>query len=152
MKLAAMTATFLIAASAHAGDMGVLRNLSDNKFEPGAGLPACVAKAVETGDPATGPSVLIVKAKSNCRVPWHWHTATENVMIVSGKAKLEMRGGSSATFGPGGFAMLPAKHVHQFTCLADCTFFIASDAAFDIHYVDASGVEITLEAALMMKK
>ena len=32
-----------------------------------------------------------------------------------------------------------------------CTFFIASDAAFDIHYVDAAGKEISTEDALKSK-
>ena len=48
--------------------------------------------------------------------------------------------------------MFPGKHVHQFTCSSACTAFVTSDAAFDIHYVDANGKEITPEAALAKKK
>ena len=47
--------------------------------------------------------------------------------------------------------MMPSKHVHQFTCTAACTGFVYSDGAFDIHYVDASGKEIPLDAAMKKK-
>ncbi len=47
---------------------------------------------------------------------------------------------------------MPSKHVHQFTCASACSAFVSSDAAFDIHYVDASGAEISADAALTKKK
>ena len=137
---------------AHAEDMGVLRKLSENKFGPLAGLPACVTMAVESGDPSKGPSVIVFKGTAGCLIPWHWHTATEHVMIVSGSAKVEMKGGSSATLGPGGYVMMPSKHVHQFTCTSACTAFVNSAGAFDIHYVDANEKEISPDAALTKKK
>lgn len=46
------------------------------------------------------------------------------------------------------YAMMPSKHVHQFTCTSACSAFVSSDAAFDIHYVEASGAEISSDAAL----
>ena len=150
MKLAATLFAFLSIAQAQ--EMGVLRKLSENKFAPMAGLPSCVTLAVESGDPAKGASVIIFKAATGCLIPWHWHTPTEHVMMVSGSAKLEMKGGASAILGPGGFALLPGKHVHQFTCVSACSAFINSNAAFDIHYVDAAGKEIPPDAALAKKK
>ena len=72
-------------------------------------------------------------------------------MIVSGSAKVEMKGGGTATLGPGGYAMMPSKHVHQFTCVSACSAFINSDGAFDMHYVDAGGKEVTPDAALKKK-
>ena len=135
-----------------AQDMGVLRNLSENKLAPMPGMPACVTMAVESGDPSKGASVIVFKAASGCLIPWHWHTPTENVMIVSGSAKLEMKGGKTATLGPGGYAQMPGKHIHQFTCVKACTAFVTSDGAFDIHYVDAGGKEIPPDTALSSKK
>ena len=44
--------------------------------------------------------------------------------------------------------MMPSKHVHQFTCTSACSAFVNSDGAFDIHYVDANGKEISPEVAL----
>ena len=138
---------------AHSEDTGVIRKLSENKLAPMAGLPSCINMAVESGDPAKGPSVIVFKGAAGCLIPWHWHTPTEHVMIVSGSAKVEMKDGSrSVTLGPGGYAMLPGKHQHQFTCTSACAAFVNSDGAFDIHYVDANGKEISPEAALAKKK
>jgi len=111
-----------------------------------------VSMAVESGDPSKGPSVIVFKGTAGCKIPWHWHTPNEHVMIVSGSAKVEMKGGSSAILGAGGYAMMPSKHVHQFTCATACAAFVNSDAAFDIHYQDANGKEIPPEAALGKKK
>jgi quercetin dioxygenase-like cupin family protein len=137
---------------AHAQDMGTLRKLSENKFAPIPGMPACVVSAVEHGDPAKGPSTIVFKATPGCKIPWHWHTPMEQVMIVSGSAKVEMKGGSTAVLGPGGYARMPSKHVHQFTCTKACTAFVNSDGVFDIHYVDAVGKEIPPDKALATGK
>jgi quercetin dioxygenase-like cupin family protein len=131
---------------------GAMKNLADHKLVAFPGLPACTLGAVESGDPAKGPSVIVFTAKAGCVIPWHWHTPTEQVMIVKGAAKMEMKdGGHSMVLKPGGFALMPSKHVHQLTCQSACTGFVASDAPFDIHYVDADGKEITPEAALAKK-
>ncbi|HZO52046.1 MAG TPA: cupin domain-containing protein [Bryobacteraceae bacterium] len=137
---------------AHAQDMGVLRKLSENKLGPIPGMPACVVSAVENGDPSKGPSTIVFKASAGCKIPWHWHTPMEQVMIVSGSAKVEMKGGSTAVLGPGGYARMPSKHVHQFTCTSACTAFVNSDGVFDIHYVDAAGKEIPPDKALATGK
>lgn len=150
MRFAGLMAVCLFLANGQ--EMGVLRPLAENKFAPMAGMPSCVTLAVESGDPSKGPSVIVFKATSGCVIPWHWHTPNEHVMMVSGSAKVEMKGGKPATLGPGGYAMLPSKHVHQFTCVSSCTAFVQSDATFDIHYVDASGKEIPVDAALTKKK
>ena len=148
---------FVIAAIAcvliaRADDMGVLRTMAENKLEPLPGLPQCVTAAVESGDPSKGPSVIVFKGKAGCAIPWHWHTPTEHVMVVSGSAKVEMKDGKTAVLGAGGYAMMPSKHVHQFMCTSACSAFVSSDAAFDIHYVDANGKEVPPDAALAKKK
>lgn len=150
MKFAAIIVAGLFFV--HAADMGVVRNLSENKLAPMPGLPACISMAVESGDPSKGGSVIVSKGTAGCTIPWHWHTPTEHVMIVSGSAKMEMKGMSTVVIGPGGYAMMPSKHEHQFTCTSACTLFVSSDAPFDIHYVDGNGKEITPEAALAKKK
>ena len=150
MRFVAVILACLFAAQAQ--EMGVLRKLSENKLAPMAGLPSCVTMAVESGDPSKGPSVIVFKATSGCLIPWHMHTPTEHVMIVSGSAKVEMKGGATAILGPGGYAMMPSKHVHQFSCPSACAAFVHSDGAFDIQYVDADGKQIPTEAALAKKK
>jgi gentisate 1,2-dioxygenase len=95
--------------------------------------------------------MMLVKAATGCVVPWHWHTPTEQLMVVSGRGKGEMKDGSPVMLRPGDYLSLPGKGVHQFTCIAACTFFLSSDAAFDIHYVDVSGKEIPPDQALKSK-
>jgi quercetin dioxygenase-like cupin family protein len=149
VAIAALSCIFV----AFADDMGVARKMSENKFAPLPGLPACATLAVESGDPSKGASVILLKAPAGCVIPWHWHTPTEQIMIVSGSAKVEMKDtGQTSSLGPGGYAMMPRKHVHQFTCTSPCTAFVSSDTAFDIHYVDSKGGEIPPEAALSKKK
>jgi quercetin dioxygenase-like cupin family protein len=97
--------------------------------------------------------VIVFKATSGCVIPWHWHTPAEHVIILKGSAKMEMKdGGKGVVLTAGGYAMLPSKHVHQFTCTAACTAFVTSDTAFDIHYVDSEGKEIAPDLALAKKK
>ena len=151
MRFAAVIVACLFLA--HAENMGVLRKLSENKLALMAGLPSCITMAVESGDPSKGPSVIVFKGTAGCSIPWHWHTPAEHVMIVTGSAKVEMKDtGKTAVLGPGGYAMMPSKHVHQFTCTSACSAFVSSDAAFDIHYVDSGGAEISPDAALTKKK
>ena len=127
------------------------------KFAPIAGLPPCLTGAVKRGDPSKESFVVLAKVTAGCKIPWHWHTATEELMVVAGRAKVEMREAerkeaSPATLGSGDYIHLPSKHVHQFTCQSVCKLFITSDRAFDIHYVDAAGKEIPQDEALKPAK
>ncbi len=130
-------------------DQAGAHNMSEMKFGPSAGLPTCVQIAIESGDPAQGAFVALAKAKTGCAVPWHWHTAGEQLMIVEGTARVQMKDmGKPVTLHAGGFAMMPAHHIHEFRCTDTCTFFIHSDQKFDIHYMDPQGKEIPPEQAL----
>ncbi len=111
-------------------------------------LPQCMTVAVQHGDPSKGPSVLLLKFKAGCVVPWHWHTANENLMLVSGTARAEMKGEQPISVRSGDYVYLPGKSVHQFTALTAVTMFDVPDGAFDIHYVDPSGNEIPPDKAL----
>ena len=129
-------------------DQPMVRTAAKAKFGGLPVLPKCATFAVEKGDPMTGASILLIKATSGCVIPWHWHTASEQLMFVSGTGKIEMQGAHPHTLNKGDFALLPAKHHHQFTCTSSCLLFNAVDGAFDIHYIDKSGNEITLDDAL----
>lgn len=128
------------------------QNMSDLKFGPIPGLPTCLSGAVEAGDPMTGPGFVIAKLKTGCIIPWHWHTAGENVMVVSGKGKIDMVDAKSKTLTGAGFVRLPSRHIHQFSCKSKCTLLIYTDAAFDIHYTNKDGNEIPAEDALKALK
>ena len=119
-----------------------------SKFVTMPTVPACMTIAVQSGDPTKGGSTLLLKVKPGCVIPWHWHTANEHLMVVSGSGKAEMKDGKPLSLKPGDFLLLPARGTHQFTASTNMEMFDVSDAAFDIHYVDASGKEIPVEKAL----
>jgi quercetin dioxygenase-like cupin family protein len=73
-------------------------------------------------------------------------------MMVKGTARLDMKSGKPITLQPGGYAMLPSKHVHQFLCTNSCLFYVHSESTFDTHYVDGQGKEVPPEEALKSVK
>jgi quercetin dioxygenase-like cupin family protein len=124
-------------------------NMSEMKFGPTPGLPTCAQMAIQSGDPAHGAFIALAKLKTGCVVPWHWHTASEQLMIVEGTGRVQMKDlGQPVALRAGGFAVMPPHHAHDFRCVEACTFFIYSDQKFDIHYVDRQGKEIPPAQAL----
>jgi quercetin dioxygenase-like cupin family protein len=137
--------------SARAEDKMVHAASATSKFVNLPGLPTCATASVQNGDPSQGSSVILAKTAAGCKIPWHWHTASEQLMFVSGSAKAEMKDGSPVMLHSGDYVNLPGKGVHQFTCQVACKFFIAPSGAFDIHYVDKDGKEISPDEALKSK-
>jgi quercetin dioxygenase-like cupin family protein len=136
--------------AAHAADpqQGTVKNTTDMQFVHFPGVPDCTTGAVEHGHPTSGPSVILLKSAERCTIPMHFHTANEQLMIVSGVGQLQMQGQQPQSVSAGGYAFLPSQHPHQMTCATGCTLYLTSDAAFDIHYVDANGSEIPVDKAL----
>src|SRR5207245_7836899 len=106
--------------------------------------PDCVTGAVERGDPASGPSVILAKFKPDCAVPWHFHTPNETILMVSGAGRFQAKGDKPASLRAGDYAWMPAKHVHTFSTEQGCMMFLIADGAFDIHYVDDKGNETSM--------
>ena len=115
-------------------------------------LPACAEIAAQEGDPMKEAAVILIKTKSGCVIPWHWHTASEKLYFVSGKAKVEMKDHGTEEATAGDYVSLESKGVHQFTCTSACFFFNVTGGAFDIHYVKPDGSEIPPEEALKGKQ
>ena len=125
------------------------QNVADMKLKPFPGMPSCALGSVVNGDPGKGPSIIFAKTSTGCTVPWHWHTSNEHLMIVKGVARLEMQsGGPPITLRAGGYALMPSTHVHRFHCTSSCEFYVYTDGAFDIHYVDSKGKELSPDQAL----
>jgi quercetin dioxygenase-like cupin family protein len=120
------------------------------KFGPAAGLPDCITMAVLRGDPSKGPSVIELKIDTGCVVPWHWHTANETGIPLTGLMQVTMKGEKPVVVANGDYLYLPATHVHQAKCASSkpCIGIFELDAAIDIHYVDKAGAEIPAEKAL----
>lgn len=139
---------------AHAEDSGKMLAVNPQtlKFIPIPDLPSCASGAVLRGNPRSGPAWVLLKLASGCRVPAHWHTANEDLLIVSGQGTLAMKDGVALRFAPGAYASLPSHHVHEAICSRTCLLFSIADGAFDIHYVDANGAELTTDQALKPAK
>lgn len=155
-RLFMLLAPLSISTAVQAQEMGTKsgQNVTEMTFTNIPGLPTCTVGSVQNGDPAKGPSIVFAKIDAGCVIPWHWHTPSEHLMMVSGVARIEMKDGKPLTLESGGYALMPSRHAHQFRCERACSLYIYSDAAFDIHYVDAQGNEISVEDALKytMKK
>ena len=147
----ALLAFAAVAAAQDTDSMPMVQNPSKLKFGPLPNIPQCAKGAPLHGNPMEGAFVLLIKATAGCHVPTHWHTPNEQVGLVSGSATLGMPKGKPQAIVPGGYVYLPSKNQHNFTCKTACTFYLAGDGAFDIHYVDEAGQEITPEQALKTK-
>ena len=134
---ACLSVLFIVTVSAQAPKAaekaGIVRQLSEVRFPAGEG-PDCLQVFLENGDMKTGPSTAIMKAKPNCVVPPHYHTAEEELFIVKGNVSTGMQGMPDTVLGPGGFAMMPSKQPHWFTCTAkeECLMFVTFDRPYDI--------------------
>jgi len=112
-----------------------IKPLSSVKFSADSEVK-CLLSAVETGNPTTGRSTLILKASPGCVVPWHFHTAEEQLIIISGTVLAEMADHQPTRLGPGGFAMMGGHMPHQFTCQSQftCLMIVSFDRAYDIYW------------------
>jgi quercetin dioxygenase-like cupin family protein len=114
---------------------GAIKPLSSVKFSADNDVK-CLLSAVESGDPTTGRSTLILKASPGCVVPWHFHTAEEQLIIISGTVLAKMTDHPPTRLGPGGFAVMAGHMPHQFTCQSNfaCVMIVAFDRAYDIYW------------------
>ena len=72
-------------------DKPIVATAAGAKFGAIPNAPACFTVAVERGDPGAGPSVILANFAPGCVAPFHWHTPSETVMIVSGSLEVQMK-------------------------------------------------------------
>jgi len=98
---------------------------------------ACLKSAVETGDPSTGPSTVVLEVPQHCVIPWHYHSAEEQLIVSRGVVLTEMGSDEKVKLGPGGFAVMPGGERHQFTCSSHkmCILFVTFNGKYDIFWV-----------------
>lgn len=146
--MAAGSGTNLADAEDEVPEPMVVLNPNTLEFTPIPDMPSCATAAILRGNPRSEPAWVLLKLASGCRVPWHWHTANETLVVIGGRGRLEMKDGPPLDFVPGAYASLPSRHAHQAICSRECLLFNGADAAFDVHYVDANGEEISLDEAI----
>ena len=132
----------------------LLQRPANAKFLQIPGVPQCTSIAPLHGDMAKGPSTLMVRMRSGCMVPYHWHTPSEELIVLQGAPLAQMRGERPVMLKVGSYSQLPSGHIHRFRCTSkvDCLIFLVADAAFDIHFANDAGKEISTEAALAAAK
>jgi quercetin dioxygenase-like cupin family protein len=130
--LGALTST---AAFAEAAMSGSMKPLGSVRFAPDNDV-RCLLSALESGDPAKGASTWILKAPAGCVVPWHSHTAAEQLIVIRGAVLAEMTDHAATRLGPGGFAAMGGRMPHQFTCAgrAACIMMVTFDGPYDIRW------------------
>jgi len=137
-------------------DSGVLLlDPSKADFKSSPGVPACVTFANMHGDMSKGAATLMVKMTGGCKVPAHWHSTSEELVLLQGKITQTVDGHQAKLSKAGAYTQITGHHVHNYHCTSkeDCLLFDVADAAFDVHFVDDSGTEITAEKAIeAMKK
>jgi quercetin dioxygenase-like cupin family protein len=99
----------------------------------------CLQSALEAGNPDTGPSTFMLKAPAGCRVPAHYHSAQEQLIVIRGRVAMGMKGTPSVTLTAGGFAVMPGEAIHRFSCngKVPCLMVVSFDQKYDIVWVDA---------------
>jgi quercetin dioxygenase-like cupin family protein len=132
---AAMLGCSMSAALAEDTMTGKMTPFDSVQFAPDQDV-ACLAASLETGDPKTGPSTWILKAPAGCVVPWHSHTAEEQLIVVSGSVLAEMRSHPPAPLNAGSFAVMSGHMAHKFSCQGpkSCVMFVTFDRAYDIKW------------------
>ena len=100
----------------------------------------CLQSALENGNPETGPSTFLLKAPPGCRVAAHYHTAEEQLIVIRGSVTTGMKGMPETALTPGGFAVMPGKAVHWFSCsgMDPCLMVVTFDKKYDIVWVKNS--------------
>lgn len=142
------------AAPADAVSSMLLQRPANAKFMVVPGLDPCATIAPLRGDMSKGPATLMVRMKTGCAVPYHWHTPSEEIVVLQGAPLAQMLGKRPVMLRVGAYSQLPSRHVHRFRCTSkvDCLLFLVADAQFDIHYTDERGVEIPADVALRAAK
>lgn len=149
----ALSCAAFLAGTAVAGETGhgvLVQDPSKAPFTAVPGVPACVTMAPLHGNLATGPATAMVKMTKGCMVPFHWHTPSEELIVLKGRPYAQMMGEKPKYLETGSYSQLPSKHVHRFRCESegDCILVLVADAAFDIQFVDEAGKPISTEAAI----
>lgn len=156
--LALFTPALVYAAPAehHSGSEALTyRHPLDAPFKAVPNAATCNTMAPLRGDMSKGASTFTSKMTPGCVAPWHWHSPTEEIVILQGTARMQMNNENTppVTLPTGAYSQLPKQHLHRFRCLQgpDCVILVIADAAFDIHWVDKNRKEITFDEALKLE-
>jgi mannose-6-phosphate isomerase-like protein (cupin superfamily) len=123
------------------GEQAISRTHKDPllKWSP---CPAIFPKGCEVtvlhGDPANGRSDVFLRTPANYRLPTHWHTSPEHMVLISGKLHVTYEGQKPSILRAGSYAYGPAKAKHEARCanVGPCVLFIAFESPIDAVLVE----------------
>jgi len=97
-------------------------------------MPEGCRIAVLQGDPGKPNADIFFKVPPNSKLPLHWHSSAEHIVLVTGELHVTYEGRETRILKPGSYAYGPARHPHSGSCVSDvaCVLFIAFE-----HPVDA---------------
>lgn len=102
-------------------------------------MPAGCAIAVLHGEPGAPNADVFLKVPAGARIPAHWHSSAERMVLVAGELRLAYEGQPLTVLRAGDYAYGPAYRVHEARCTTDdaCVLFIAFESAVDAVAGDA---------------
>src|SRR5688572_22464989 len=120
----------------------ITRTHRDPKLKWGP-CPAIFPKGCEVtvlgGDPANAGSDVFLRTPANYKLPLHWHTSPEHMILVAGELHVTYEGQKTAIMRPGTYAYGPAKAKHEARCgnRGPCVLFIAFEIPIDAVLAEA---------------
>jgi quercetin dioxygenase-like cupin family protein len=96
-------------------------------------LPEGCRIAVLHGEPAKANADVLFKVPANSKLPLHWHTSAERMVLMTGELHVTYEGQGATILKPGTYAYGPAKRPHSGFCASavPCVLFIAFESPVD---------------------
>ena len=136
MKMTLMAILATVALIPRAAQEPVVTKAADVKWGDHPSIKGAWL-AVQSGDPAKGACVVMMKFPKGLTIPAHTHTASEVVTVVSGTAifgsgeKVDISKGSE--LGAGSFIVVPAKSPHWAVAKEEFIITVNFSQAVDFH-------------------
>jgi len=96
-------------------------------------LPAGCQIAVLNGDPGKPNADVFFKVPGKSRLPAHWHSSAERMVLVAGELRVAYEGQKPRTLKAGSYAYGAPKLKHEGECVSatPCVLFIAFEGPVD---------------------
>ena len=119
-----------------AEESAVVRAAGDAGLQWGpcpAFLPQGCQIAVLHGDPGKPNADIFLKVPAKSKLPMHWHSSAERMVLVAGELHVTYEGQKTAVMKPGSYAYGPSKQHHAAECVSavPCVLFIAFESPVD---------------------
>ena len=125
------------------GEQAISQTHKDRQLKWGP-CPPIFPKGCEVtvlhGDPANGRSDVFLRTPANYRLPPHWHTSPEHIILISGELHVTYEGQKPSVLRAGSYAYGPAKAKHEARCAnaGTCVLFIAFESPIDAVLVEGA--------------